>query len=176
MNALIIYATVDFADKAKAMVEGAASWADETTHCGVKLWRVDSLDQPPAIGASLAEAAEANLIILAASQVKSLLPWLMGWLEHRVARRHIQEAALAIWDHGILDTPLKRVPPEFSQCTKRHGLSLLSDENALAGGSCSSFAKDLHNREVSLTSTLKHILEQPLRGGNQCWRHSGINE
>jgi hypothetical protein len=130
----------------------------------------------PVIGASLAEAAEANLIILAASQVKSLLPWLMGWLEHRVARRHIQEAALAIWDHGILDTPLKRFPPEFSQCTKRHGLSLLSDENALAVGSCSSFAKDLHNREVSLTSTLKHILEQPLRGGNQCWRHSGINE
>ena len=35
------------------------------------------------------------------------------------------------------------------------------------------FASDLHEREVSLTPTLQHILEQPVRDNYQHW---GINE
>ena len=32
---------------------------------------------------------------------------------------------------------------------------------------------DLHGREVTLTPTLHHILERPVRDG---WQHWGINE
>lgn len=35
------------------------------------------------------------------------------------------------------------------------------------------FASDLRKREVSLTPTLQHMLEQPVR---DYWQHRGINE
>ena len=96
MNAVIIYDEFDYATKAKATLERAAHRTDETTHWGVRLWRVDVLKLPPAAEAALAEAVEAHLIMLAVRQVQSLLPWLMDWLERWATRRQIQEAALAV--------------------------------------------------------------------------------
>ena len=84
MNAVIIYDEFDYATKAKATLERAAHRTDETTHWGVRLWRVDVLKLPLAAKAALAEAVEAHLIMVAVRQVHSLLPWLMDWLERWV--------------------------------------------------------------------------------------------
>jgi hypothetical protein len=171
MNAVIIYDEFDYATKANAMLERAAHRMDETAHWGIRLWRVDVLKLPPATEAALAEAAEAHLIMLAVRQVQSLLPWLMGWLERWALRRQIQEAALAVWDDGSSDTRLTRASPELSQFAGHHGLSLIFDDNTLVEDKSSIFASDLHKREVSITPTLLHILEQSERG-YQHWGHN----
>jgi hypothetical protein len=171
-NAVIIYEEFDYATKAKATLERAAQRTDETTHWGVRLWRVDVLKLPLAAEAALAEAVEAHLIMLAVRQVQPLLPWLMDWLERWATRRQIQEAALAVWGGGSAHTRLSRATPELSQFAGRHGLSLILDDNALVEDKSSIFTSDLHKREVSMTPTLQHILEQSERGH----QHWGLNE
>jgi len=164
MNAVIIYDEFDYAAKANAMLERAAHRTDETTRWGVRLWRVDVLKLPPAAEAALAEAVEAHLIMLAVRQVQSLLPWLMDWLERWATRRQIQEAALAVWGGGkSADTRLARATPELSQFAGHHGLSLIFDDNVLVEDKSLMVASDLHKREVSLTPTFQHILEEPMR-------------
>lgn len=173
MNAVIIYDKFDFAAQANAMLERAAHRAGETTHWSVKPWRVDILKLPPAAEAALAEAAEAHLIMLAVRQVQSVLPWLVDWLERWAACRQVQETALAVWDGGSADPLSARAAPGLLQFARRHGLSLIFDDNALVEDISSMVASDLHKREVSLTPTLQHILKQPERDYYQHW---GINE
>lgn len=172
-NAVIIYDTVAFAGKAKAMLERAAHRTGEIMRWNVKPWRVDMLRLPPASEAALAEAAEAHLIVLAVRQVQSLLPWLVDWLERWATCRRVREAALAVWDGGNADTRSARATPELSQFVGRHGLSLIFADNALIEDTSPMFAGDLNKREVSLTPTLQHILERPVRDS---YRHWGINE
>jgi hypothetical protein len=173
MNAVIIYERFDFAAKAKAMLERAANGKGEATHWSVKPWRVGMLKLSPEAEAALADAAEAHLIVLALRQVQSLFPWLADWLERWATCRQVQEAALAVWDSGNVDTRPVRATPELSQFAGRHGLSLIFEDNAPVEKESSMFASDLHEHEVSLTPTLQHILEQPIR--NYC-EHWGIND
>jgi hypothetical protein len=128
------------------------------------------LELSPAAEAALAEAAEAHLIVLALRQVQSVL---VDWLERWATCRQVQEAALAVWDGGNADTRSARVTPELTQFAGRYGLSLIFDDNALVEDKSSMFASDLHEREVTLTPTLQHILERPVRDNYQHW---GINE
>jgi hypothetical protein len=176
MNAVIIYDEFDYATKANAMLERAAHRTGEITHWSVKLWRVDVLKLSPAAETALAEAAEAHLIMLAVRQVQSLLPWLVDWLERWATRRQVQEAALAVWDGGNADTRFARATPELSQFAGRHGLSLIFDDNALVEDKSSMFASDLEKQEVSLTPTLQHIPERPVRDDYLHWEHWGLNE
>src|ERR1035437_1312409 len=162
MNAVIMYDRFDFAAKAKAMLERAANGTGEATYWNVKPWRVDMLKLPPAAEAALAEAAEAHLIVLALRQVQSSFPWLADWLERWATCRQVQEAALGVWDGGNPETRSVRATPELLSFAGRHGLSLIFDDNALIEDKSSRFASDLHEREVTLTPTLQHILERPV--------------
>jgi len=172
MNAVVLYDTVDFAAKANAMLERAAHWTDETTHWSVKPWRVDMLKLPPAAEAALAEAAEAHLVVLELRQVQLVLPWLVDWLEQWAACRQVQDAALAVWDGGNAALRPARATPEWSQFAGRHGLSLIFKDNALIEDKSAIFAGGLHERELALTPTLKHILEQSEQG----YQHWGLND
>ena len=170
MNSVIVYDTVDYAAKAKAMLERAAQRAGETTHCSVKPWRVDMLELPPAAEAALVEAAEAHLIMLAVRQVQSHL---VDWLERWAACRQVREAALAVWHGEAAEPHCARATTEWSKFADRHGLILLGDDIVLAGDNFSKFASDLHKREVASTSTFPHILGQAARDHHRDW---GINE
>jgi hypothetical protein len=172
MNAVVLYDTFDFAAKANAMLGRAAHWTDEITHWSVKPWRVDMLKLPPAAEAALVEAAEAHLMVLELRQVQSLVPWLVDWLERWAAGREVQDAALAVWDGGNAVSRSARATPELSQFAGRHGLSLIFNDNALLEDESLIFASDLHEREVALTPTLRHILERSERG----YQHWGLNE
>jgi hypothetical protein len=61
----------------------------------------------------------------------------------------------------------------LSQFAGRHGLSLLFDPSAPVEKESSMIASDLHERQVTFTPRLQHILEQPVRDYYQHW---GINE
>jgi hypothetical protein len=172
MNAVIIYDRFDFAAKAKAMLERAVHGTGDATHWSVKPWRVDMLNLPPAAEVALAEAAEAHLIVLALRQVQSFFPWLADWLERWATCRQVQEAGLAVWDSENADTPAVRAAPELSQFAGRPGLSLLFDQSAPAEKESSMFASDTHERQASLTPTLQHIPEQPVRDYYLKWTPS----
>jgi hydrogenase maturation factor HypF (carbamoyltransferase family) len=171
MNAVIIYDEFDYATKANAMLERAAHRTDETTHWSVKPWRVDMLKLSPVAEAALAEAAEAHLIVLAVRQVQSLLPWLVDWLERWATCRQVQEAALAVWDGGNADTRFARATPELSQFAGRHGLSFIFDDTILTEDESAVSERSLHEREVTMPSTLGQLWDEPI----DC-QHWGINE
>jgi hypothetical protein len=97
----------------------------------------------------------------------------VDWLERWAKCRQVQEAALAVWDGGNTGTPSAQAEPELSQFTGRYGLSLIFGDNSLIEDKSSMFASELHQREVSLTPTLHHILERPVHDSYQHW---GINE
>jgi hypothetical protein len=157
MNAVVLYDTFEFAARAKAMLERAAHWTDETTHWIVKPWRVGLLKLPPAAEAALAEAAEAHLMVLELHQVQSLLPWLVDWLERWAVGRQVQDAALAVWDGGHAASCSARAIPELSQFAGRHGLSLIINDNGPAEDD---------------SPTFQHIWERSERG----YQHWGLNE
>ena len=173
MNAVLVYEDSIVAGTAKAMLEHAAQAMGEPAHWSIKPWCLDMLQLPPVAEAALAEAAEAHLIVLAMRQAQSVLPWLVDWLEQWARCRQVREAALAVWDVGNGETGSARATPELSRFAGRHGLSLLFDDNAPVEHESSMFGSDLHEREVSMTPTLEHILEQPVRRDYQHW---GINE
>lgn len=170
LNAVIIYDTLDLAVMAKVMLERGR--ADEPTHWNVKPWRVDMLKLPPAADVALAEAAEARLMLLAVLQVQSFLPWLLDWLEQWAACRQVKETGLAVWDGGTFAHARPERHPELSQFARRHGLTWIFGDHALVEDKSSMDASDLHEREVLLTPTLPHILEQSERG----YQHWGLND
>ena len=173
INAVIIYDRFEFAAKAKAMLERAVHGTGEATHWSIKPWRVDMLKLRPAAEAAMAEAAEAHLIVLALRQVQSFFPRLADWLERWATCRQVQEAALAVWGSENADTHPVRATPELSHFAGRHGLSLLFDDSAPVENESSMLASSLHEREVSRTPTLQHILEQPMPNYSEKW---GIND
>jgi hypothetical protein len=83
---------------------------------------------------------------------------------------------LAVWGGGNADAGSVQAMPELSHFAGRHGLSLIFDDHALVEDKSLRLASDLHQREVSLTPTLQHILEQPVRDDGQHWKHWGIND
>jgi hypothetical protein len=125
MNAVIIYDRFEIAAKANAVLERATHRTGETVNWNVKPWRVDMLNLRLTAEAALAEAAEAHLIVVAVREVQALL---VDWLERWATCRHVQEAALAVWDGGNADTRRTREIPELSRFARRHGLSLLLDD------------------------------------------------
>jgi hypothetical protein len=173
IEAVIIYDRFDLAAKATAMLKRVAQRTDETAPWVIRPWRVDILELPAAAEVALAEAEGAALILLAMRRVRSLASWLVDWLERWAKRRQVLEAALASWDGGNDDTRAAGVTPDLVRIAGRHGLSLIGDQPALIADQASRLTRDLHEREVALTPTLQHILEQPLR---DCYKHGGINE
>ena len=176
MNAVIIYDEFDYAANAKAMLERAANRTDETTHWGVRLWRVDLLKLPPAAEAALAEAVEAHLIMLAVRQVHSLLPWLMDWLERWATRRQIQEAALGVFGGTNANALSAPATTELSRFAERHGFSFIFDAVNPVEDEAAAFARSLHERAVAMTPTLQHFLDLPMLNNIERWGGGGLNE
>jgi hypothetical protein len=173
MNAVIIYDDLDIAAKAQAALERAAHRADEALLWTVELLRLDMLILPPTAEAALREAAEAHLVVLGVRQAQLLPDWLLDWLEQWATRRQIQDAALALFDGGKGDTLSAPPAPELSQFAERHGLSFIFGDVGPTEDESAVFARRLREREVSVTSTLRHIMDEPTHDYYRGW---GINE
>jgi hypothetical protein len=173
MNAVIIYDDLDIAAKAKAALERAAYRADEASLWTVELWRLDMLVLPPTAEAALSEAAEAHLIVLGVRQAQLLPAWLLEWLEQWAVRRQVKDAALALFDGGKGDALSATRAPELFQFAERHGLSFIFGDVGPTADESAVFARSLREREVSVTSTLRHIMDEPVHDYYRGW---GINE
>lgn len=174
MNAIILYDTPAAAANVNALLRHAADNVDEFNHWSVKPWRLDMLIQPQSADEALKDAAEAHLMVLALRRQADLPPWLTDWLEQWARRRQVTEAALAVFDDcGSGSTLAVRPAPELSGFARRHSLSFILDATESAEAKSAACMRDLHEREVTITRTLHHILDEPVT--DYC-RHSGINE
>jgi hypothetical protein len=173
MQALILYDDCDSAARANAMLEDAARHMGEGAHWKVMPWRTTLLNSSPAADMALREASEAHLIVFALHAAGHLPAWLMDWLETWAARRLVQEAGLAVFGGENGDGLSSPRTAELCQFAQRHGLSLIFDDGEPVADESSIFARDLHERAMSLTPTIQSILHQPIHGYHRGW---GINE
>lgn len=171
LNAVIIYDDRDVAVKAKAALERAAERAERALTWKVELWRLDMLNLPPTSDMALAEAAGAHLVVLGVRQMRLVPVWLLDWLEEWALRRQVEDAALALF-HGGAAGPTTPAPA-LSKLAERHGLSYIFGDANASDEESGLFARSLHLRQVSVTSTLRRIMDEP-KGDS--YLHGGLNE
>lgn len=126
MNVVIIYDHLGLAVRANAMLARTAARAGALGEWSVKPWRLDFVSLPLTADTAVAEAAAADLVVLALRDPAVRPPWLDDWLESWAETRGVEGAALALFadaadDHGAVPGAVQ----DFSQFTVRHGLDFL---------------------------------------------------
>jgi hypothetical protein len=147
--------------------------ADETAQWNVKPLRVNLLTLAGLADAALSDAADAHLIVLALREAEPLHASLVDWLDQWAAHSQVPDAALAVFGGGNGAEHLAPATPELSHFAERHGLTFIFGDMGPTGNEAAGFLDDLHEREVTLTPTMAHILEQSPRDNYWGW---GINE
>ena len=173
LKATVIYDDFDFATRAAALLERAAVRVHEAIKWDVKPWRLDVLKQTSLAGAAGAEAADADLLVFALSQTRSLPPELTVWLEDWGAHRQIEDTAIMVLSPGerAAATPLWH---ELKQFARRQGLAFLSSHEVLENGDSMQFVHQLWQRRQPAPpgfGSPAHSLHPPHPP-----RHWGFNE
>ena len=173
MNAVIIYDDRKLAGDVNAMLEWAAGHAGGAGSWRVRPWRLDLLAQPRAAEAALGEAAEAHFIVLALRSQAEPPAELLEWLETWAGRRHVRDAAVALFDGGAGYTQPGPATARLSAFADRHGLSFILGDAGPAGQESEAFARRLREREAAELAALAPSFTGafPAYG-----RHWGINE
>jgi len=129
MKALIIYDDLAGATRATAALKQAAWRANVSSDWDIKPWRTDTLKFLSVADEALIEADDADLIVFAGPQAHSLPTWLEEWLRCWVARRDVEDAALAVIHEVSAGASLvARVVPQLRRFAARHGLSFIETE------------------------------------------------
>ena len=173
-SAIIIYDDFELAVNANVMLRQAARHAREAKTWTVNPIRTNMLSIPPIASRALHEAVDTNLIVLAVRNEKEISPTLLRWLDSWAEHRTVEDAALAVYDGGKGEVFSSPATLGLSRFAKRHGLHFIFDEEGVAEeNESAAFLERLHEREVTMTSTLMHILEETPADFYEGW---GINE
>ncbi len=173
LKAIVIYDDFDFATRAAALLERAALRAREAVKWDVKPWRLDVLKQSSLAGTAGAEAADADLIVLALGRIHSPPVELTAWLERWESHRQIKDSAVMMLSPGEPATPTP-LWHELKQFAGRHGLAFLSSHAVRESADSMQFVHRLWQRRqpdapvFGLPAEPPHPLRPP--------RHWGINE
>ena len=160
LKATVIYDDFNFATRAAALLERAASRVREAMQWDVKPWRLDVLKQSSLAEAAVAEAADADLMVLALSKTHSPPAELTVWLEHWEALRQIQDPAVMVLSPGEhpAATPLWR---ELKQFAGRHGLAFLSSHDVREKGDSMQFVHQLWQRRQPDPPSFELLADSP---------------
>lgn len=133
LKAVILYDDFNLAVHATRLLEQAALTFDGPVRWVVGPWRLDLL-QHPALGAqAMAEAAGADLIVLALEAVEAAQGDALAWLESWAQYRNDQDAAVLIFCPDET-TGIARLTSELKWFTVRQGLSFLDGNGARRAG------------------------------------------
>jgi hypothetical protein len=130
LKAVIIYDNLDFAGRVTALLERAATGADEGVKLDLKPWRLEVLKQPGMAAVTAAVAADADLIVLALAGTSSAPETLLDWLELWAAHRQIPDAGVLALRPDPDGVPTLS-GDELERFADRRGLNLL---NRFGGG------------------------------------------
>jgi len=169
-KAAVIYDDFDYAARAAALLDRAAIRTDEALRWDIKPWRLDLL-KPSALGdAALAETIDADLIVVALSEIHLLPDTLLEWLEHWAERRQIKNAALMALCPEEAAGP--RSPwARLKEFAEWHGLPFLGCRNLGEDGDSMDFVHRMWQRKPPVVPELPWSTGQP-----RTPRHWGINE
>lgn len=173
MNAIILYDDFELATKANAILGHAMRHTDETAQWNVKPLRVNLLTLTDLASAALDDAADAHLVVLALREAEPLHASLVDWLDQWAAHRQVADVALALFGGRSGVEQLAPATPELAHFAERNGLSFLFDESGPVKNESEVYARSLHERAVTQTSTMLHLLEQ---APHDLYRGWGINE
>lgn len=135
LKAVIIYDDFNLAARAVTLLEHVQgeSAADEALRWDVGPWRLEVLQHPDLAVGALAEAAGADLVLLALSGGDEVQEDVLAWLENWAQRRSNHDAAVMFFcpDEGVATT---RLVSELKWFTVRQGLTFLDSHVGWAPG------------------------------------------
>ncbi len=177
MKAIIIFDDFAFGAQAKAALRRVGYRPEIGAKWTIKSWPANALNQATMAEKTLAEAADAHLIVIPAQRAHSLPFWLRDWLERWAALRQIQDAALAVIDDGMNAGLTTTVSSELALLVRKHGLNFIAGESAIdqAAGKdvVKLFARLLRERELPLAAEASRIADITTP---ESFRGLGINE
>lgn len=173
LKAVIVYDHFEGAAETNALLEDAARRIALGEHWDVNPWRLDVLQFQPAAQAALVEAADAHLMVFALRSLDSLPVWLVDWLEAWVAVREVHDVALAVLGGGNKDAFASSAIGELREFARRHDLGFIFDDGQAIADEADHILGHLHERQVTVTPTLRQILEQ---SEHNYYPHWGLNE
>jgi len=170
LRATVIYDDFDFATRAAALLERVAIRVHEAIKWDVKPWRLDVLKQASLAEFARAEAADADLIVLALSKAPAPPVELTIWLADWEAHRQVEDAAVMMLCPGERTTaPL--LWHELKQFADRHGLAFLSSHDVRDNGDSMQFVHRLWQQRHAAIPILGLPADSP-----RPLRHWGLNE
>jgi hypothetical protein len=165
MKAVILYDDFELGTQVKAMLDRAAYRAETDTlslECETRLRSIMEIGLANPVQATLTDAADAHLVVIALRDPGCAPSALLGWLEAWAAQRQEQAAALAVWGWGNEDAPSTNEMAKFSACAERHGLSFIVEgDDAVWDAELSRV--DLQERAIAKTAMMAQILEPTTR-------------
>lgn len=124
LKAVILYDDFNLAVHATRLLEQAALSFDGPMRWDVAPWRLDLLRHPALGPQAMAEAAGADLIVLAVKAAEAAQEGALAWLESWTQRRNDQDAAVMIFCPDET-AGSARLTSELKWFTVRQGLSFL---------------------------------------------------
>lgn len=174
LKAFLLYDDFTLARRAKWRLEEAAAHCGESD-CIVLPWRADLLDDPALADAALADALDAELMLLALGHTVFLPATVQRWIEVWAVSRTVPDAALALLTPPKASSAAMLLGAELEALARRHGLTWLPSLPSAAGAgadeSSAAMLADLHQREHVVGPLLKDVL-----GGPAPYRFFGLNE
>jgi hypothetical protein len=131
MKAIIFYDDFEFVARAKAALQRIGCRPDISARWIIKSWPVPSSNQAALAEKTLADGANAHLIVIPAQRVHPLPFWLHDWLERWAPVRQIKDAAVAVTGDGMNEGLTTTVSAELTLLVRKHGLNLIIDQSAL---------------------------------------------
>ncbi|GIX50559.1 MAG: hypothetical protein KatS3mg132_753 [Limisphaera sp.] len=169
---ILLYDDVAWARVAHAAVSRVAFECGQT-QTSVVPWRADLLEQTRLADAALAEAVDADLILLAPARMLFLPVWIRRWLDVWATCRTVPDAAVGLLvPPGVSDAVLRA---ELEPWARRNGLTWLGnlgpDGATEAEADAVAMNRDPAWRERALSPALREIMAGPAP-----YRFFGLNE
>jgi hypothetical protein len=140
LKSVMVYDDFNFAAHAAAMLEWVAGQADQNLKWDVKPWRLDLLRQLSLTELAEAEAADADLVVLALTEPQSPSDDLLNWLEHWAARREIEDAAVMLL-YPVRDAAPAPLAERLQQFAGARGLTFMGGHEVWPDKSSATFIR-----------------------------------
>jgi hypothetical protein len=132
VKAVVLYSEFESGVRARALLSRVAHQAGCQGRVQSVFWRFDVMSQPLVAREALYHAADADIVLLAASAVSSPPAWLLEWLEGWAITRRVQDAVLAAWCRGHGGAQSAEGIGTLRKLADRYGLEWLCAEETEA--------------------------------------------
>lgn len=174
-KATMLYDDLDSGSAAKALLDRATRSAGQEFEWRVRPWRFDALLSSALADEAQREAADADLILMAAHRCRALPAAVMEWLEQWAVRRTASDAAVAVlWCTGSEQASAAPAEGALRELAGRYGLHFVSGFEPTPGWDQAEPGEVPGYAGQFTSSTPGEIPELPWQTSD--YHHWGLNE